>query len=346
MEKNFYDILEIKDRNLPEKEFEKILRTNYKRLALKYHPDKNPNDKEAETKFKEITEAHSILSDKEKRKKYDFEQSMKSKNMNFDSIFNNYGFGDFFGGHNGMRYQTIERGKNIYVHVNVTLYDIYNNKNIEVSYNKNLPCNHCNGTGAEDGKLIECTYCNGTGFITDRKINGNMIFTTQSQCPHCNGNGKHYEKKCSHCNGSGFELHKANVSFSVPSNAFDNANMVIEGYGDLPKSNNGIPGNLIVIFHVLTDDYFSVTNGMLTHVENVPFTDCLLGCKINIKTIDGKGKILEIPELTKNGTEYTFDEVGMWNKPYKVFIKYKLPENLNERQKELIKEFSKEEENK
>ena len=166
---------------------------------------------------------------------------------------------------------------------------------------------------------------------------------TQSPCPHCNATGKIAETPCKHCHGSGFETVKNSVKFKVPSGAFDNANMLMEGYGDMPRSNNGIPGNLVIIFHVKADDYFRISNNNLVHDEYIPFTECLLGCKRKIKTVSGKEITLEIPELTPSGKKYTFDEYGMWGKPYTVFVKYQLPNKLTKKQKELLKEFAKEE---
>ena len=105
---------------------------------------------------------------------------------------------------------------------------------------------------------------------------------------------------------------------------------------------NGIPGNLVLVFHIKPNNYFRITNNGLVHDEYVPFTDCLLGCKREVNTVNGKKLTIDIPELTASGTKYTFNEGGMWKKPYLFFVKYKLPEKLTKKQKELLKEFSKE----
>lgn len=339
MEKNYYKILGV-DKNVNDSDLKKA----YRKLSIQFHPDKNPGNKEAEEKFKEIAEAYSVLSDKDKRQKYDFEQEMKTNGGGFNPFesFRHSGFGDFFSGFGRHRQQPIEQGNDVYVNVNVSLQDIYNNKNIEVSYNKNIPCHHCNGTGAEDGKIKYCSHCGGTGMISNTQVQGNVMYTTQSPCPHCNGQGKMPEKECTHCKGTGFENNKTKVQFNIPSGVFDNSSMLMEGYGDLPRSKNGAPGNLVVIFHIVNDDYFEISNGHIIHSEYIPFTDCLLGCKIKIKTIEGKERTIDIPELTKDGTKYTFNDCGMWNKPYVVFIRYKMPEKLNDKQKKLLKDFSKE----
>lgn len=337
MAKNYYEILGVDSKATADE-----IKKAYRKLSIKYHPDKNPDNKEAEEKFKEIAEAYSVLSNEEKRKKYDWEQTIGGGENGGDAwdMFRNRGFSDFFNGF-GRQQAPIERGNDIYVNVNVSLQDIYNQKTGAIKYTKHVPCHFCNGTGAEDGKVKYCTTCNGTGVVSSTKVQGNTIFTSQSPCPTCGGRGKIPEKACAHCNGTGFEATKGNVEFTIPNGVFEGATMLMEGLGDLPKTSNGIPGNLIIVFHIHKDEYFRVSNGNLVHDEFVPFTECLLGCKRTIKTIDGKERTIEIPELTSDNTRYTFDDVGMWGKPYTVFIRYELPSKLTKKQKDLLKELNK-----
>jgi molecular chaperone DnaJ len=337
MTKNYYEVLGV-DKNVSADDLKK----KYRKLSLQYHPDKNPGDKEAEDKFKEIAEAYSVLSDDEKRKKYDLEQTMGANGNfgNWGDIFSNRGFNNFFSGF-GQQRRPVEKGNDVYVNVNVSLKDIYNQKKGAIKYTKRVPCHFCNGTGAENGKVKHCTTCNGTGVVTNTQVHGNSIFTSQTQCPACGGKGSIPEKQCSHCHGKGLEEVKANVEFQIPNGAFDGASMLMEGYGDLPKSANGIPGNLIVMFHVIPDDYFSVANGNLVHDEYVPIVDCLLGCRRKIQTIDGNEREIVLPELTEQGKKFVFNDVGMWGKPYTVFVKYELPKTLTKKQKDLLKELNK-----
>lgn len=345
MAKNYYELLELsdEDKKLSDDEFNKKAKKNYHRLSIKYHPDKNPDDKESEEKFKEISEAYNILSNKEKRNQYDNELKFKNGGFNpFD--LGGFGFNPFdlsgFGGFG--RRQDIEKGDDIYINVNVTLYDIYNQKDIKIKYPKKVPCHHCNGTGAENGSIIYCHHCNGTGIITQTQVNGNFVYSSQTPCLHCNGNGKIIEKKCTCCNGEGFEKIDTELLINVPNNVYDHSKIMMEGHGNLPKSSNGIPGDLIVIFYIKQDDYFKTNNGYLIHCEEVSLTDCLLGCKREIKTISGKNITIEIPELTENGKKYVISEYGMWGNPYIIFIKYKLPEKLTKKQKQLLEKFEKE----
>lgn len=334
--KNYYEILEV-DKNATADEIKK----NYRKLSLQYHPDRNPDDKESEDKFKEVAEAYATLSNDEKRRQYDFELSMSNEKWFNPFAKFDGGFADFFNGGFGKQ-QTVECGNDVYVDVQVTLQDIYNQNKIKITYNKNVPCHFCNGTGAENGKTKTCYTCNGMGMISKTQIKGNMMYTSQTICPDCHGKGVIAENKCHYCNGSGFESVETVVEIKIPSNIYDDSNVMLKGYGDLPKSKNGIPGNLILTFHIENDDYFKVSNNNLLHIEYVPLTDCLLGCKRNIKTINGKELSLDIPELTEYGKKFVFNEYGMWGKPYTVIIRYELPKQLTKKQKQLLGKFEKE----
>ena len=341
MAKNYYDILGVSQNATPDE-----IKKSYRKLAAKYHPDKNPGDKEAEEKFKEVAEAYDTLSDSEKKQQYDWQQTMGSGQGDPWGAFGG-GFGGFggfsgFGGFGGFGQKPVEKGQDVYVNVDVSLEDIFNEKEVEVKYNKNAPCHFCSGTGAEGGFVKTCPHCGGSGMITNRSVRGNATYVTQSPCTHCNATGKIAETPCKHCHGSGFENMQGRVSFKVPAGVFENANMLMEGHGDLPRSKNGIPGNLVLIFHIRPNDYFRVVNKTLIHDEYVPITDCLLGTKVKVKTVNGKEVTLDIPELTASGKKYTFDAYGMWGTPYTVYVRYKLPTKLTKKQKELLKEFAKE----
>ena len=335
MTKNYYDILGVKQ-DATQDEIKKAFR----KLSLIYHPDKNPGNKEAEEKFKELTEANNILSNPEKRQQYDMELKYGSGDGGFNP-FGGWtgGFSNFF---NGGGQKPLERGSNIQVVVQISLEDIYHQKEIDITYDKKIPCHHCNGTGAENAKTKRCTNCNGAGYITTSQVRGNMAFHSQIVCPHCGGEGKIPEKKCPKCNGNGLENLTTTVKFKIPSGVFDGASTVMMGYGNLPKASNGIPGDLILTFQIKPHEYFRVSNNNLVHDEDVPLMDCLLGCTRIIKTIDGKEHALKLSELTKHGEKFTFTNSGLWGKPYTVFIRHKMPTKLSEKQKELLREFNKE----
>ena len=332
-----YEVLGVAKDVSPE-ELKKV----YRKLSLQYHPDRNPDNKEAEEKFKQIAEAYDVLSDKDKRQKYDWELSMGSGGFNpFGNGFP--GMNDFFRGFNRQAQQPIQRGRDILIDIDVTLEEVYFENEIDVTYSQKQRCEECDGTGAKDKKLITCPHCNGTGIITNMQVNGNMIFQSQSQCPHCNGKGQYPETMCSHCNGIGLVNKDVTTKIKLPKGVFDKSTMRIHGRGDMTPSTNGIQGNLIVRFNINKHDYFDVSDGYLIHYENVPFVDCLLGCERTIKTINNEEIKLKIPELTENDKEFLFDEYKMWNNPYVVIIKHEYPKSLTEKQRELLTELKEQE---
>lgn len=332
-----YEVLGV-DKDVSTEELKKVFR----KLSLKYHPDRNPDDKEAEDKFRQIAEAYEVLSDKEKRQQYDWELSMGNGGFNpFGGGFP--GMGDFFRGFGRYSQQPpVERGNDILIEVEVTLEEVYNESEVNVTYTQKQRCKECDGTGAKDKRIITCSHCQGSGVITNTQINGNMMFQTQSPCPHCHGKGKYPEIKCSHCDGNGLEDVEVTTKIKLPKGVFDKATMRLRNRGDMPASANGIQGNLIVTFKILEHDYFVIDNGYLVHEEEVPYIDCLLGTQIEVKTINGESIQIDIPELTSSDTEYSYRKYGLWNNPYIVIIKHKYPEKLTEQERVLLTKLKEE----
>jgi molecular chaperone DnaJ len=336
MSKNYYDILEV-DKTATIDDIKK----SYKKLARQYHPDLNPNDKESEEKFREIVEAYETLSDEEKRKEYDWKQSVGSRG--FDSFgFSNFGDFSGFGGFEGFNFsKRVERGDDIHVDVDVTIEEIYHKKEITFKYSKKIPCKKCNGNGAEDNSIRTCPVCNGKGSVIETHVSGNTIYQTQHHCYHCNGKGTIIDNPCKECNGSGFEVEETTGKLTLK-NLYDNSTIRIQGKGSYPKDKNGISGDLYVTFHIKKDDYFTIENGYLVRYEEVAIEDCLLGCERIVRTVNGDEKTIILEELTENNKQFIFNDCGMWNKPYIVVIKHKLPQSLTDKQKELLKEFKNE----
>lgn len=329
---NFYETLGV-DKKATQEEIKKA----YRKLAAKYHPDKNPGDKQAEEKFKEVAEAYETLSDAEKRQQYDFQQTMGATggDPGMDAMWEY--LRNMHGG--GPMRQKVARGQDVVVNVDVSLEDIFNNKEIEVTYHKGHPCHFCGGTGAEGGKTVKCTYCNGTGMRTETTHQGNSWYSVQRPCEHCHGAGEYAKTVCTHCKGTGVEHTRETIKIRVPSEANEGLSIVLQGYGDAPKG-NGIDGDLYVTFHLKPNTYFKVGPNGLVHEEYVPFADCLLGTKVEVDTLSGKKREIKIPELTPSGTKYTFKEDGLWDRPYTVIIKHKLPDKLSRKQKNLLKDFN------
>lgn len=342
--KDYYSILGITEdeKKFTGKKFSDCVSKKYKKLALKWHPDRWVNGTEeekktAEEKFKEISEANAILSDEAKRQQYDNGGNW-FEDTNMEGFF--HGFNPF-GGFGRMRKQ----GDDIQITVSVSLKEAYSGckKKISVPYEK--PCPHCNGTGSEDGKNHPCPHCNGTGQIINRRSMNGVLFQSATICPHCHGTGVVIENKCKECRGTGTVLEYKEMEITVPKGVCTNMAMTIEGLGK--PIENGIPGDLIVIFIVTQDNYFSTTDGVnLIHTESVEFNKALLGCEIECDAIDGSKIKVKLPECTKDGDSFTYQGKGLpvLNYPgkygnYTVIIKYIYPNKLTDEQKDKLKNF-------
>ena len=215
--KDFYKILGLteEDKKLPNDEFEKVLKKKYRELSIKYHPDRNPGNKEAEEKFKEINEANDVLSDPQKRQEYDFGNS----GIDFNG-FNPFGgfadhFSDMMGGFNfGMR-QRVVHGENANVSVDVKLEDVLYGTTKTIKFNRMGSCPHCGGTGSKDGKTTTCPKCGGTGMIGNVSRMGNQTFIQQSRCPDCGGTGVKNTENCPYCGGNGVKKESVTKTIKV-----------------------------------------------------------------------------------------------------------------------------------
>lgn len=355
--KDYYKILGITDeeKNLSASEFEKILKKKYRANALKYHPDKWVNGteeekKEAERKFKEISEANEVLSDPQKRQMYD-NGGFEFNSDDFDPFerFRNMaegfggGFSDFFGGGR----QRVNRGSNVQAHVSMTLEEAYFGGKKKVTVTRQRPCVHCNGTGSADGTTSTCPHCNGRGRISKHiKLGPNAYQTIETICQHCGGTGKKITAPCSHCNGSGLESVTTTETFDFPRGLSDGMVINIPGMGNEPNG-GGQNGDLHIIVHISEHSYYTRPDEInLIHYDDVPFNECLLGFKKEYKAIDGTKVVVNAPELTPHGKAFIFKGKGMPhpNNPnifgdYAVVINYKLPNKLTSEQKKKLKDF-------
>ena len=326
MEKTFYDILGITEdeKNLDEKGFNDVLKSNYKRLARTWHPDKfatksDSEKKEAEEKFKEITEAYNTLSDTEKRRQYDFGDG----GGNYDPFANMDPFSFFRnmhgGGFNGPR---IVKGQNVQVGVDVVLKEVYNGGKKKIKYTTLNYCRHCNGTGSENG-VVE-------------------------SCPHCNGTGKKITTPCSHCNGQGMEIIDNEETIEIPKGVVTGQYIVLQGKGCEAPKNSGsqtINGDLVVAFNVIDNGYeFLRDDDNLIKYVDIDVFDGILGCDLKIQCIDDSEITIRVPELTEPNHTFTIKSKGMPNVnnnhivgDMKVIIRYKMPKTLSNKQRELLK---------
>lgn len=341
MQKNYYEILGV-DKKATEKDIKKA----YKKLCIKWHPDKWVNGTEdekkiAEEKIKEINEAYDVLSDKEKRNNYD--------NYGDPNGRQNVSWGDFMGDFWGNHQKREVRGSDCNIRLHVTLEDIYNGINKKIKYHKLDICSHCYGNGyTKGGEKTICPECNGTGIITKQFRQGNSFFQQQTYCTKCNGRGHIIKNPCPHCQGSGFEKREVEYEITVPKGIDNGMYFTIPEQGNICTEGFGRNGDLnIVIQTIPHEKYERQASSNLLLTQKVNLYDALLGTTIEVNCIDGSQVKFNIPQLTPNGKIFRISGKGMpimdsFNNSYGdmyVKIEYEMPNTLNNEQKELIEKI-------
>lgn len=283
----------------------------YRQLALKYHPDRNPGDKTAEEKFKEAAEAYEVLSDPQKRSRYDqFGHAGMSGNgfsdfggMNMQDIFSHMGsifedlgiggFSGFGGGFGGGR-NRVQKGSNIRIKVKMTLEDIAKGVEKNIKVQKNIVCNECHGTGAKSADAIKtCPTCHGRGIVTrvQQSIFGQMQM--QSECPNCHGTGKIITDKCSHCGGNGVVKGEDIINVKIPAGVSDGMQLSIRGKGN--AIGGGEPGDLLVLVEEEKHSRFERDGNNIYEEFNISFPLAVLGGTVEIPLLEGKAKVKIAP---------------------------------------------------
>ncbi|MBQ9138147.1 MAG: molecular chaperone DnaJ [Alistipes sp.] len=337
----------------------------YRKTALKYHPDRNPDNKEAEEKFKEAAEAYDVLSNPDKRARYDqFGHagmdgaagggfggfggggfSMEDIFAQFGDIF---GFGGGFSG-GGRARQRTNRGSDIRVRVSLTLEEIANGVTKKLKINKNIACDACNGTGAKDGAArVTCSNCNGQGvvFQVQNTIFGRM--QSQTVCPTCGGQGTVIKDKCSKCSGEGTVKSSEVVEFNIPAGVAEGMMITVSGKGNAARQ-GGVNGDLLVVIEEQADPRFIRDGANLIHNLTIPVTTALIGGEVEVPTITGKAKI-NIAAGTQAGKVLRLRGKGLpsinsygnysGTGDLLVVVDIAIPASLNSEEKELIKKLS------
>jgi len=295
------------------------IKSAYRRLAVKYHPDKNPNDATAEEKFKEAAEAYSVLSNDEQRKRYDrFGHAGVSSGAGAgawgapgfggieDILGDLFGFGDVFGGQRGGRRTSAQRGADLRYDLEISLEEAANGMTAQLRIPRLEACETCKGSGAAAGSQPEsCTTCSGTGQVRYQQ----GFFSVARTCHVCRGAGRVVKNPCADCNGSGRVEREKQMEVKIPAGVETGSRLRVTGEGEA-GTQGGAPGDLYVVIHVAEHDQFERQGNNLYEAVPVTFAQAALGAEIMVKTLDEEEK-LKIPMGTQTGTVFRLRGKGM-----------------------------------
>ncbi len=355
--RDYYEVLGV-DRNASKEEFKKA----YRKLAMQFHPDRNPDDKEAEEKFKEAAEAYEVLSHDEKKARYDRfghegvkgsaygSQGFSDINDIFSHFSDIFGgssiFDDFFGGGQRQRGRRSsgQQGSDLRVNLKLTLEEISTGITKKIKIKKYVNCDQCNGTGAESGTSTKtCPVCNGAGEVrsVSRSVFGQFVNITT--CNNCNGEGTVIDTPCKKCMGDGRIQDETTLKVEVPAGVHENSYMTIRGEGNSGKR-GGHPGDIIVVFHEIEHEYFIRDNDDIIYDLLISYPEAALGSEVDVPTLTGKAK-LKIDPGTQPGKLLKMRDKGIKHLNHSgigdqiVRINIQVPKKVNTKERELLKEL-------
>ena len=354
--RDYYEVLGV-DRSASANDIKKA----YRKLAIQYHPDKNPGDKEAEEKFKEAAEAYSVLSDADKKARYDqfgFEGvsgagggGFSGAGMDMNDIFSMFGdifggrggFGGFGGFGGGSAGPQKHRGSDLRVKAKLTLQEIANGTTKKFKLKKYVSCNHCNGSGAEGNSYETCPECKGTGRIIRTQQSFFGMMRSEVPCPHCQGEGKIIKNKCSHCHGEGVVLGEEVVEVQIPAGVVEGMQLSMRGKGNAGKR-GGINGDLLIVIEEEKHPELIRDENDLIYSLLLDIPTATLGGFAEIPTIDGRAKVTIDPG-TQPGKVLRLRGKGLptlngYGKgDIVVNISVYIPETLSKEEKKTIESF-------
>lgn len=349
MKADFYETLSV-SRNADEKE----LKSAFRKLAMKYHPDRNPGDHEAEIKFKEINEAYETLRDPQKRAAYDrfghaaFENGGMGgrggagfAGGGFADIFEDI-FGDIMGGR-ARRSGGRDRGADLRYNMEITLEEAFTGKTAQIHVPTSVGCDECAGTGAKPGSSpVQCSMCHGAGRV--RAAQG--FFSIERTCPQCNGRGETIQDPCAKCSGQGRVTEERSLSVNIPAGIEDGTRIRLAGEGEAGLR-GGPSGDLYIFLSVKPHEFFQRDGADLYCRVPISMTTAALGGAFEVATLDGTQTRVKVPEGTQNGRQFRLRGKGMpiLRQPQigdlYIQVAVETPQNLTRKQRELLQEFEK-----
>jgi len=358
MKRDYYEILQVTKTSTPEE-----IKKSYRKVAMQFHPDRNPGDASAEEKFKEAAEAYEILSDPDKKAKYDRfgHQAFAgpggrgSSNVNMDDIFSQFGdifgedvFGSFFGGNRGSanRRSTGTRGSNLRVKLKLNYEEIASGVTKTIKVKKYVKCDTCNGSGAKDKNSMQtCSTCGGNGQV--RKVTNTFLgqMQTVTTCPTCNGEGTTITAKCTSCKGEGRIYGEEMVKVQIPAGVQEGMQLSMSGKGNAGER-GGAPGDLIILIEEEQHKELQRDGQNVAYELYINFTDAVFGTNLEVPTIDGRAKI-KIPAGTQSGKIFRlkgkgFPDVNSYSKGDQlIHVNVWTPQHLTHEEKEMLEQLSK-----
>ena len=347
--RDYYEVLGVDKNSDPNQ-----IKSAYRKLAVKYHPDKNKGDKAAEEKFKEASEAYHVLSNAERKQSYDnfghaaFENAGGGRggfgnfdfSSHFSDIFEDF-FGEGFGGSGRRSRRSNNRGSDLRYDLSITLEEAYTGKKQDIKFSTSEKCDTCSGSGSKPGHNADsCSMCGGHGQV--RSSQG--FFTVQQTCPQCSGSGEEITNPCSSCNGQGKKQTSKRLSVTIPKGVDDGTRIRLAGKGEA-GSRGASNGDLYLFINVYSHDLFKRSDENLFFECPISIADAALGTSIEIPTIDGGKAKIKIPQGTQSGKQFRLKGKGM---PYMrgggtgdlyVQVNTEVPVSLNKEQKELLEKF-------